>query len=145
MGKKEITLSRLLGKEKRRMKTMADARPSKRQKAADDDDNEPPASESEAEEAPGVDTRRALTVAWLDPEKEADFDASAIDVADESDDNADEEAPTLPAGVEMAARPLFTHQLFDEERVEGYEGKRGEVWIGEREGEKEREKGRRTF
>ena len=117
---------------------MAHARPSKRQKAADDDDTEPPASDSEAEEAPGVDTRRALTVAWLDPEKEADFDASAVDVADESDDDA--EAPTLPPGVEMAARPLFTHQLFDEERVEGYEGKRREVWSGAREGEKEREK-----
>lgn len=102
---------------------MAD-RPTKRQRKEDDGD-ESPSSGSEAEEVPGTDTRRALTVAWLDPEKEAEFDGRLVDAAaaDDSDDDGDASpAAPLPAGVEIAACPLFTHQLFDDERVEGYEG-----------------------
>ena len=103
---------------------MAD-RPSKRQrKDEEEEDDDSPSSGSEAEEAPGTDTRRALTVAWLDPEKEAEFDGRMVDAADDDDEGDDDKASALPPGVETAARPLFTHQLFDDERVEGYEGNR---------------------
>lgn len=106
---------------------MAD-RPSKRQRKEDEEEgDDSPSSGSEAEEAPGTDTRRALTVAWLDPEKEAEFDGRMVDAADgdAADAGADADgadASALPPGVETAARPLFTHQLFDDERAEGYEG-----------------------
>ena len=99
-------------------------RPSKRQRKDEDEEDDAdasPSSGSEAEEAPGTDTRRALTVAWLDPESEAEFDGRLVDAA--ADDGDDSASVALPPGVETAARPLFTHQLFDDERVEGYEGK----------------------
>lgn len=103
---------------------MAEDRPSKRQRKDEEEGDDSPSSGSEAEEAPGTDTRTALTVAWLDPEKEAEFDGRMVDAADAADDGADASAApaALPPGVETAARPLFTHQLFDDERVEGYEG-----------------------
>ena len=124
---------------------MAD-RPSKRQRK-DDEGDDSPSSGSEAEEAPGTDTRRALTVAWLDPEREAEFDGRMVDAADDDDEDNDGAAASapvaaaLPPGVETAARPLFTHQLFDDERVEGYEGNQNKCLFPEQR-EKEREKER---
>jgi len=118
---------------------MAD-RPSKRQRKEDGEEGDAsPSSGSEAEEAPGTDTRRALTVAWLDPEKEAEFDGRLVDAADDGDGVS---APAaLPPGVETAARPLFTHQLFDDERVEGYEGSNTvAIPVEQRERERERER-----
>ena len=118
---------------------MAD-RPSKRQRKEDGEEGDAsPSSGSEAEEAPGTDTRRALTVAWLDPEKEAEFDGRLVDAADDGDGVS---APAaLPPGVETAARPLFTHQLFDDERVEGYEGSNMvAILVEQRERERERER-----
>lgn len=121
---------------------MAD-RPSKRQRK-DGDGDESHSSGSEAEEAPGTDTRRALTVAWLDPEKEAEFDGRLVDTAADSDDvDGSSPQPPLPPGVEAAPHPLFTHQLFDDERVEGYEGNEGSVCVTGR--ESERKRGREHF
>jgi len=119
-------------------------RPSKRQKRKDEEDEEEDdSSSSEAEEAPGTNTRRALTLAWLDPAKEAEFDGRLTDANDESDDDdATAQETPFPPGVEAAVRPLFTHQQFDDERVEGYQGNFGTILVrcgGAKRGRKNRD------